>query len=238
MKSEREHREEIVRVGKLLWERGYVAATDGNISVRLDGSRFLATPTGMSKGMMRSEDLVLVDADGRKHHGTRNVSSEIAMHMLIYRMRPDVSAVVHAHPPTATGFAAAGIALDEPLISETVIGLGCVPLARYGTPGTRELTETLEPLITEYDAILMANHGVVTCAADLLRAYMNMETVEHCAKVALTARMLGRQTLLTDEQVSKLMDARARYENGCAPDGNGAATQGSRRPVRPSKARD
>jgi L-fuculose-phosphate aldolase len=231
VKTEREHREEIVRIGKLVWEREYVAATDGNLSVRLGDGRVLATPTCMSKALMAPDDLVLVDADGRNCGGTRNASSEIAMHLLIYRMRSDVHAVVHAHPPTATGFAAAGLALDEPLLSEAVIGLGCVPLARYATPGTPDLCTSLEPLVPEYDAILMANHGVVTYGTDLLTAYMKMETVEHFAKVSLVTRTLGRQKLLTDDEVAKLLDARNRYENGAGNNG-GAGTRTSRRPVR------
>ncbi len=211
MKTEREHREEIVRIGKLLHERGYVAATDGNISVRLNG-RILTTPTGMSKGMMTVEDLVLTDLDGNKLDGRRNVSSEIGMHLMIYRLRPEVKAVVHAHPPTATGYAAAGVPLNAALCSEVVIALGSVPLARYGTPGTPELADALEPLVPNHNAILMANHGVVTYADDLLRAYMKMETVEHFAKIALVTHVLGRQQPLSDEEMGKLLIVREKYE--------------------------
>ncbi len=210
MKTEREHREEIVRIGKLLHERGYVVATDGNVSVRLNG-KVLATPTGMSKGMMTVDDLVVADLEGRKLEGKRNVSSEIGMHLMIYRLRPEVKAVVHAHPPTATGFAAAGVPLNAALCSEVVIALGSVPLARYGTPGTPELAEALEPLVPSHNAILMANHGVVTYGDDLLRAYMKMETVEHFAKIALVTHVLGRQQPLSDEDVGKLLIAREKY---------------------------
>src|SRR5581483_9681210 len=160
MPSDRQHRQDILHFGSLLHSCGFVAGMDGNLSIRLDEDRILATPTSMSKGRMRTADLVVVDREGRKLAGTRNVSSEIAMHLLIYKLRPDVRAVVHAHPPTATGFAASGMALNQPLVCEVVVGLGCVPLARYGTPGTRELSDALEPLIPQYDAILMANHGV------------------------------------------------------------------------------
>src|SRR5215468_2546625 len=162
MASERQYRDQIVRYGRMLHERGFVAATDGNLSVRLGENRILSTPTCMSKGAMRASDLVIVDMEGRVVSGKRNVSSEIGMHLLIYRLRPDVKGIVHAHPTTATGFAAAGIALNQPLVCEVVIGLGQIPLAPYGTPGTPELARTLEGLIPEYDAILMANHGVVT----------------------------------------------------------------------------
>jgi len=162
---------------------------------------------------MEPEDLVLVGAGGEKLNGWREVSSEIAMHLLIYRMRRDVQAVVHAHPPTATGFAAAGLALDRPLVSEIVVSLGSVPLASYEPPGTPELAEALAPLVGEHDAILMANHGVVTCGETLLNAYMNMETVEHYAKIALVTHQLGRQQPLTDEHVDKLRAIRLKYHN-------------------------
>jgi L-fuculose-phosphate aldolase len=212
MKAERHHRAQIVRVGRKIHELGYVAATDGNLSVRLGPNRVLATPTSMSKGAMQAKDMVVVDMAGRKVSGRRNVSSEIAMHLLIYKLRPDVNAVVHAHPPTATGFAAAGMALDQALCSEVVITLGSIPLARYGCPGTKELSDALEPLIPRHDAILMANHGVVTYGEDLSHAYMNLETVEHFARIALVVHQLGRQQLLSGEDVSKLMAAREKYE--------------------------
>src|SRR5438874_9659335 len=205
-------RREIVRVGKLLHQRSYIAATDGNLSVRLDEDRVLVTPTGMSKGGMKTADMVVVDMDGLQIKGRRTVTSEIGMHLLIYSMRPDVHAVVHAHPKTATGFAAAGIALNQPLVCEVVIGLGQIPLAPYGTPGTPDLAETLRPLVPDYDAILMANHGVVTYGPDLLSAYMKMETVEHFAKIALVTHQLGRQQLLTKEEVDKLLECREKYE--------------------------
>jgi L-fuculose-phosphate aldolase len=212
MKSERHYRAEIVRFGKMVHELGYVAATDGNLSVRLGPNRVLGTPTSMSKRSMQPKDMVVVDMAGRKISGRRNVSSEIAMHLLIYKLRPDVNAVVHAHPPTATGYAAAGLALDQALCSEVVITLGSIPLARYGTPGTKELSDALEPLIPRHDAILMANHGVVTYGENLSHAYMNMETVEHFARIALVVHQLGRQQLLSGEDVSKLMAAREKYE--------------------------
>jgi len=187
--------------------------TDGNLSVRLENGNFLCTPTVMSKGLMEPSDLVIVDRHGGKVNGAREVSSEIAMHLLIYGRRPDVNAVVHAHPPTATGYAAAGIALDRALCSEIIITLGSVPLANYETPGTPELAEALAPLVAEYDAILMANHGVVTCGVDLLNAYMNMETVEHFAKIALVTHLLGKQQTLSDQHVDKLREIRLKYHN-------------------------
>ena len=206
--SEHEHRLEILRIGKMLHEKGLIAATDGNISVRLNEGSVLSTPTCICKGMMSLEDLVVVDMHGRRLSGFRDVSSEIAMHMTIYRMRPDVGAIVHAHPPTATGFAACGLALDQALISEVLLSLGGVPLARYATPGTSELSEALEPFIPDHDAVLMANHGVVTYGADLMQAYLNMETVEHFAKIALVVKQLGCEHPLAADQVSRLLEMR------------------------------
>src|SRR5213076_916392 len=219
MATESKIRREIVSTGQALHERGFIAACDGNLSVRLDEKRVLVTPTGMSKGAMRTSDLIIVNMDGRKLKGRREVTSEIGMHLLIYSMRPDVRGIVHAHPRTATGFAAAGMALNQPLVCEVVIGLGLIPLAPYGTPGTPELAKTLEPLIPQYDAILMANHGVVTYGSDLQSAYMKMETVEHFAQIALVTHVLGQQKPLACEDLEKLVAARRRYlgVNSAAP---------------------
>jgi L-fuculose-phosphate aldolase len=161
---------------------------------------------------MTEDDLVIVDMNGRRLEGTRSVSSEVAMHLLIYRMRPDVNGIVHAHPPTATGFAAAGMALDQPLISEIVLTLGAVPLAPYGCPGTDELSGSLKPFIAEHNAILMANHGVVTYADNLEQAFMHMETVEHLAKISVVTHSLGRQNVLNEDEVKKLTAIRRQME--------------------------
>src|SRR5215469_10856985 len=208
MASERQYREQIVRYGRMLHERCFVAATDGNLSVRLDQNRILATPTCMSKGSMRPSDMVIVDREGQLLSGKRRVSSEIAMHLLIYRLRPDIKGIVHAHPPTATGFAAAGVPLNQPLVCEVVIGLGSIPLAKYGTPGTTELTDALAPLVPGFDAILMSNHGVVAYGHDLDQAYMKMETVEHFAQIALVTHQLGHQKPLGASELEKLVIAR------------------------------
>jgi len=210
-KSENEHRLEICETGRWLHQKGFVAASDGNISVRLPGNRVLSTPTFISKGMMRPDDLIVTDMAGKKLEGRREVTSEIAMHLLIYDRRPDVQSVVHAHPPTATGYAAAGIPLNKALISEVVLALGCIPLARYGTPGTPELSEALKAFVPHYDAILMANHGVVCYGANLMEAYFKMETVEHFARISLVTEVLGQQTLLSEGDVDKLMEARRKY---------------------------
>jgi L-fuculose-phosphate aldolase len=213
--KDRALRQDLVRFGKMLHAQGFVAATDGNLSVRLDQSRILVTPTGFSKGMMSPEDMVIVDLHGKKLSGFYNPSSEITMHLTIYRMRPDVGAIVHAHPCTATGFASAGIALDEPLCSEVVITLGAVPLAPYATTGTMELSDSLRPYIPFHDAILMANHGVVAYGDDLCRAYMRMEAVEHYAKIVLAARQLGSARSLDSRELEKLVAVRSQYvKNG------------------------
>jgi len=211
LKSEDEHRRDVCAVGRWIHQRAFVASTDGNISIRLDARRVLTSPTGMSKGMMAPDDLVITDMQGRKLAGRCNPSSELGMHLLIYCRRPDVNAVCHAHPPVATGYAAAGLPLNKALVSELVLALGCVPVARYGTPGTPELNEALEPLVQHYDAVLMANHGVVTYGPDLLTAFFRMETVEHFAWVSLVTELLGKQVLLSSGDVEKLLAARVRY---------------------------
>lgn len=209
-KPESLHRREICLAGRWLCDRGFTPATDGNLSVRLDGARILATPSGISKGHLAPEDLVVTALDGRLLEGDRSPSTELGMHLLIYQKRPEVNAVCHAHPCVATGFAAAGINLDRPLLAESVATLGSVPIAPYATPGTPELAEALEPFVASYDAILMANHGVVTCGVNLLSAFHRMEIVEHYARVTLVTQLLGRENLLSDEEVVILRRAKAR----------------------------
>jgi L-fuculose-phosphate aldolase len=218
VKAETEHRRDICSVGRWIHDRGYVASTDGNISVRLGSDRILITPTSMSKGMMAPEDLVVIDLEGKRVSGLRKPSTELGMHLSIYRLRPDVNAVCHAHPPTATGYAAAGISLDKPILCELVIGLGSIPVAKYGTPGTSELSASIEPFVQGHDAILMANHGVVTYGPDLLTAFLRMETTEHFAQVSLVTQRLGKEVLLSGADVEKLVAARARYGAGAQPD--------------------
>ncbi|MCC6859904.1 MAG: class II aldolase/adducin family protein [Bryobacterales bacterium] len=210
-KTETEYRQDIVDVGRLVYRKGWVAANDGNITVRLDQDRLLATPTGVSKGMMHPDDLIVLDMDGRKLQGRKEGTSEIAMHLAIYRLRPDVRAVVHAHPPVATGFAVAGKPLNLALLPEVIIGMGCVPLAGYGLPGTPELTEPMLPYIPKYDAIMMGNHGAVCYGEDVYKALFRMETVEHFARISLVAELLGGPKVLPKEEVDKLLSARTRY---------------------------
>jgi L-fuculose-phosphate aldolase len=210
-KTELQHRRDMCIAGRWMYEQGYNVACEGNLSVRLGDHRVLTTPTCMNKGMLAPEDMVVTDLEGRQLSGDRRVSSELAMHLLFYRMRPDVHAVCHAHPPTATGFAVAGRALDQASLAEVVVGLGRIPLVRYATPGTPELSAALEPHVPHYDALLLANHGAVTCGPDLLTAYFRMETIEHFAKITLAAELAGTPILFSSREVAKLMAARSRY---------------------------
>lgn len=206
-------RQDIVEVGRRLWTRGFVASNDGNISVRLPGSRLLMTPTGVSKGFMTPEMMVVTDLEGRQLAGepNRKASSEILMHLMAYRHRPDVQAVVHAHPPLATGFAVAGIPLDRAVLAEVVTTLGSIPIAEYGTPSTPELPASVEPFVRSHDALLLANHGALALGKDLFAAYYKMETIEHFARISLVARLLGREHLLTREEVGRLQQLRGSY---------------------------
>ena len=206
-----DYRADIIDVGKLMYQKGWVAANDGNISVRLPGDRVLCTCTGISKGRMDRDDLIVCDLDGKKLEGARERTSEIAMHLAIYRIRPDVCSVVHAHPPVATGFAVAGRPLTLALLPEVIIGLGSVPLAEYGTPGTPALADTMLPYIPQYDSILMRNHGLVCYGEDVYKAFFKMETVEHFARITLVAELLGGPKILPKQEVEKLIDSRARY---------------------------
>ena len=211
MPSEDQLRQEIADFSRLTYQKGYLASTDGNLSVRLSDREIMCTPTMINKGFVRPEDAVVADYEGRAVRGERKVSSEIAMHLLIYEMRPDVNAVVHCHPPAATAYAAAGIPLNKALISEVVLALGCIPVAEYGTPGTPELTDRLRPYVSNYDALLMANHGVVTYGSNLMDAYNRMDTVEHFAKISICTQILGKEQLLSADDVRKLWVQRQAY---------------------------
>ena len=207
------HRDDIVEVGRRLWARGFVASNDGNISVRLGPDRLLMTPASVSKGFMTADMMVVTDLDGAVVEAApgRKPSSEALMHLVAYRQRPDIGAVVHAHPPTSTGFAVAGIPLDRAVLAEVVTTLGSIPIAEYGTPSTRELADTVAPLLRAHDGVLLANHGAIALGADLFGAYYKMETIEHFAKISLTARLLGREHLLSREEVDRLQGLRGRY---------------------------
>lgn len=204
-------KKDICEVGKRVYNRGYVAANDGNISARLDDNRILCTPTGVSKGYLTEEMLAVCDLEGKQISGSVPISSEIRMHLEIYKLRNDIFSIVHAHPPTATGFAVAGIELTKCVLPEVIVSLGGVPLAEYGTPGGVDIVEPMKPLLKEYDAILMANHGVVTLGSHVMDAHFKMETVEHFAKIALVATQLGSVNTLTNNEVDDLVKLRNRF---------------------------
>jgi L-fuculose-phosphate aldolase len=210
-RHEEQVRSEIVEVGRRLHERAYVASNDGNISVRLSDDRLLTTPKSVSKGFMTPDMMVTTDLEGRKIAGEREPSSELLMHLAVYRNRPDVHAVVHAHPPTSTGFAVAGIPLDRAVLAEVVTTLGSIPIADYGTPSTPELADAVRKYIKAHDGLLLANHGALTVAPELLAAYYKMETIEHFARISLVARLLGGERMLSREEVMRLQDLRGMY---------------------------
>ncbi len=214
-KTEQEHRADVVDVGRLIYQKGWVAANDGNISMRREDNRLLCTCTGISTGRMTTEDLIVCDLGGNKLEGSRECTSELGMHLTIYRARSDVFSVVHAHPPVATGFAVAGKPLNLALLPEVVVGLGCVPLAEYGTPGTPALADGLLPYVPKYDAVLLSNHGLVCYGEDVYKAFFKMETVEHFARITLVAELLGGPRVLPGEEVDRLFAARARYGVKC-----------------------
>jgi len=204
-------RDAIVEVGRRLYARGYTASNDGNISARLDANRLLMTPKSVCKGFMSADMMVITDLDGKKLAGDREPSSEMQMHLEVYRQRPDANAVVHAHPPTATGFAVAGIPLDRAVLAEVITTLGSVPIADYATPSTKKLPDAVRRYVKAHDGMLLANHGALTLGSDLFSAYYKMETIEHFAKISLVARLLGGERLLSRQEVNQLQGLRSMY---------------------------
>lgn len=222
---------DIVEVGRRVYTRNYVASNDGNISARVDDKRVLITPTGVSKGFMTPEEIVLVDYEGNVLDGRKRPSSEVFMHLRIYKERPDVNSVCHAHPPHATGFAVAGIPLTKCILPEVIISLGGIPLADYGTPGTDEFYEPVLKYLNEYDAFLLANHGALTIGKDIFNAYYKMETLEHFAHIAFVAAQLGQTNTLPEDQTKKLFEIRKNMGistggscETCSPDGSSCTT--------------
>ena len=211
MHQQERTRADIVEVGRRLHARAYIASNDGNISARVGEDLLLTTPKGVSKGFLTPDMMVTTDLEGHKVAGERDPSSELLMHLAVYRNRPEVKAVVHAHPPTATGFAVAGIPLDRAVLAEVVTTLGSIPIADYGTPSTHELADAVSRYIRAHDGLLLANHGALTTANELFAAYYKMETIEHFARISLVARMLGRERMLSREEVMRLQDLRGTY---------------------------
>ena len=208
MKSPYEIKKEICEVGHKLWIKGFVAANDGNISVKVSDNEFYCTPTGVSKASLTPDMIIKVDKDGKKLEGKLNPSSEIKMHMRVYRERPDVTAVVHAHPPVATAFTVADIDLDQYVLPEAVLTIGAVPTCDYGTPSTMEIPDSLDPYIHNHDAFLLRNHGALTVGCNLTKAFFVMEEVEFNAVICKHAMDLGAVHEISRDQLKKLMDLR------------------------------
>jgi L-fuculose-phosphate aldolase len=206
-------KQDMVRICQMLHRKNYLAATDGNVSVRL-GDRLLITPSGVNKGLMEADQVLTVDLGGQVLEGEGRPSSEIRMHLLAYELRPDVAAVVHAHLPYATGCTLAGIDLLEPILPEVVITLGGIPTAPYATPGTPEVPAAIRDFIREYDAILLSRHGAMTVGRDVMDAYNKMEKLEHTARVVLAARLQGPLAPLSAAEVEKLRRLGEKYKSG------------------------
>ena len=213
MVSDYEIKKQICEIGKRIYNRGMVAANDGNISVKISDNEFLCTPTGVSKGFMTPEYICKVDAEGKVIQANPGFkpSSEIKMHMRVYKKRPDVNSVVHAHPSYATAFAIAGIPLTQPIMPEAVIALGCVPIAPYGTPSTEEIPDAVEKYLQHFDAVLLENHGALSYSDSLLNAYHKMESLEFYAELLYKANQLGGPKELSKNQVERLYEIRRQF---------------------------
>ena len=209
----KEIKDQICDVCHKMWQLGWVAANDGNVSVKLDDGTFFATPTGISKSFITPEKIVRIDAEGKVLEGASGYkpSSEIKMHLPCYEQRDDVGAVVHAHPPTATGYAVAHVPLDRYCMIETVIAIGSVPITPYGTPSTYEVPDAITPYLPHHDVMLLENHGALAVGADLITAYYRMETLELNAKICLTAHLLGGEKEISKENIDRLINMRSQY---------------------------
>lgn len=210
MMNEYEIKKEMCEIGRRVYNRGMVAANDGNFSVRISENEILCTPTGVSKGFMTPEYICKVDLEGNVIQANKGFrpSSEIKMHLRVYKERPDVKSVVHAHPMYATSFAIAGIPLTQPIMPEAVIALGCVPIAKYGTPSTEEIPDAVSEYVQHFDAVLLENHGALAYSDSLLNAYYKMESLEFYAQLLYQSKMLGGPQELSPEQVERLYELR------------------------------
>jgi L-fuculose-phosphate aldolase len=202
--------QDMVRICGWMYQRGFIASSEGNVSVLLEPDRILVTPGGRHKGLLQPEDLVVTDLDGCRVHGVFLPSSELQLHLAAYRERDDVRAVVHAHPTMAVACSVAGVSLAEAVIPEVVTALGAIPTAPYATPGTAEAAASISGLIREFDALILARHGSVTVGADLQDAYSKLEMIEHSAQILFFARLLGPFSPLPKDEVSRLLIAGGR----------------------------
>jgi len=212
MKSPQELKKQMLEVCRRMYVKGFVAANDGNVSTRIN-EKILITPTGKSKGFLMAEDLVWVDLDGKKLEGKLRPTSELLMHLFVYKKRKDVKAVVHAHPAYSTALAIAGIKLPDSIMPEVITSLGKVPLAPYGTPSTREVPDSISDLIKYHDAIILRNHGVLTVGENLAEAYFRLERVEHYAQVFCLAKTLGKVRKLSPKQLEKLSEIKKKLHD-------------------------
>lgn len=201
---------EIIEIGKLLYQKNFIASNDGNLSIRAN-EIVLITPTCMSKGFMTKDDIVLVDLDGNVIEGIKKPTSEILMHLTVYKNRSDINAICHAHPIYSTAFASVGKSLTKKVLPEVIISLDEIPLVKYATPGTKELSKELLPFIKKYDAMLLENHGVITLGKNLWDAFFKMETVEHFAQIILIAEQIGKINQLDKKEVKKLIQQRKKF---------------------------
>src|SRR5438477_10377388 len=210
MINERKLKEEICEIGRRLYNKGFAAANDGNITIRLNEREILCTPTMVSKGYLKPEDICKVDYEGRQLAGSKKRTSEVLLHLAVYKHRPDVQAVVHCHPPHATAFAVAGEPIPKCVLPEVEVFLGIVPLARYETPGGQKFAETIVPYVKECNTIILANHGTVTFGPTLENAYFNSEIIDAYCKILILARQLGPINYFTEQQTKELLDIKKR----------------------------
>ena len=210
--SEKDAKKAIIDIGQRMYVKNFVAANDGNISIKTGDNEVWATPTGVSKGFMKKKMLVKVDLDGNILEGTYKPSSELKMHVRAYKENPKIKSVCHAHPPICTCFAIAGIPLDTPILAEAVITLGNVPVAPYAELGSEEVPEVIAPYCRTHSGLLLANHGAVTWAGDAYRAYYRLESMEYYANLLmLTEKIIGKRNILTDEQIERLIAMREKF---------------------------
>lgn len=204
MATEVKLRQTLVRICRMLHQKNLIAAMDGNVSVKC-GDGLLTTPSGVNKGYLEEDHLILVDWNGRVVEGEGQPTSEMAMHLAVYRLRPEVEAVVHAHPPLATAFSIAGISLEDFVLPEVVMTMGVIPTVSYATPTTAEVPESIRNLILKHDALILERHGALTVGRDLMDAYNKMEKLEHAALIIFSALQLGRVRCLPPREVEKLL---------------------------------
>jgi L-fuculose-phosphate aldolase len=233
---------DIVQIGKMMYERRFIVAGDGNISIKVSEDVILATPTALCKGLLTPDQIVTIDRNGQVVNSDYQPSSEIKMHLAAYQTRPDIAAVVHAHPPISTGFAVAGIPLDQLILAEMVVNFGAIPLAPYHSPSTAELATSVAETVRCYDAVLMANHGVMTIGPDVMTAYQRLEMVEQFATVSLVAHVLGRMQTFSPTQLQDLIalrqkagiDAQNPHRAGCPLPGQAVCAAHPTEPATPT----